>query len=146
MSTYKGKTVTINVPAPVVAGKFDDLIAMQKSFDNIPAEMKEKMGDIRLEPQAIVVSNPMAGEMRFEIEERSDNRIVMGCSHPMRLVMDILLEPVAGNPDATEVSTAVEVDLPFFLKPLLGPRLQQAADGFSVLVANIANAECADKE
>lgn len=141
MSVYKGKTVTIQVPAQRVADKFADLSRLQSSFSQLPEDQLKKIGELRLEPQAIVVNNPMAGELRFEIVERTPQRICMVCGHPMQMGMNIDMAPNADDAQATDVTTGVDVDLPFFLKPILGPRMQYVADGFADMVSAIARAE-----
>ena len=139
MSTYKGKTVTINTPAEKVAERFADLSAFAGAFDQIDASQKAQMGDVRLEPQAIIITNPAAGELRFDVVERTPQRITLQCSSPLPLAMNILMEDANGG--GTLVSTAIEVDLPIFIRPLIGPQLQKAADGFSDMVARIAEAD-----
>lgn len=144
MSEYKGKTVTIDVPAQRVADKFADLSKLQESFSHIPAEQIEKVGKMHLEPQAIVIENPMVGEMRFDIVERNDRRIALVCDKPLHIGMAITMEPNADNSLSTDVTTAIDVDLPFFMKPIIGSKMQFVADGFADMVSAIARAESAE--
>lgn len=141
MSLYKGKTVTIEIPAQKVADKFADLSMLQKAFDKLPADQLAQVGEMYLEPQAIVIKNPMVGDLRFEITERSAERIVMACEQPMHMGMIVDMEANADNAEATDVTTSVDVDLPFFIKPILGPRMQTVADGLAGMVSAIARAE-----
>ena len=141
MSEYKGKTVTVNMPAEAVCDKFADLSKLSGSLGNVPEEQLSKMGNLKFETRAVVIDNPMAGQLRFEVEERTPRRIVMACRQPIYVGMNIDMAPNATDEGHTDVTTSVEVDLPFFLKPMLGPKMQFVADGFAGIVAAIAGAE-----
>jgi hypothetical protein len=41
--------------------------------------------------------------------------------------------------DTTEVTTVIDVELPAMLRPFVGPKMQQAADQFGVLMSRLAD-------
>lgn len=144
MSEYKGKTVTVKVPAQTICDKFADLSKLAGSISNVPEDQLRKIGNIKLEPQAVVVDNAMVGELRFEVVERTPERIVMACRRPIYMGMNIDMAANGANAEDTDVTTSIGVDLPFFIKPMLGPKMQFVADGFADMVATIAGASAAE--
>ncbi len=50
--------------------------------------------------------------------------------------MDLELTPKGD--DATEAVTKINVELPMMLRPLVGPKLQDAAEQFSKLLGQLA--------
>lgn len=142
MSTYTGKTVTVNRRPAEIAEQFKDLSNLQGAFDNLSDDQKGRMGEIRLEPQAIIINNPMIGEIRFTVTDLTDSLIRLACEKPMPMSMNVAMAP-AGDA-ATELSTTVDVNVPMMLKPLVGPLVQKAADSMGYLVQTVANADNAD--
>ena len=92
----------------------------------------------------MVVDNAMVGELRFEVVERTPERIVMACRRPIYMGMNIDMAANGANAEDTDVTTSIDVDLPFFIKPMLGPKMQFVADGFADMVATIAGASAAE--
>lgn len=143
MSTYTGKPVTIKQPASRVVERFADLSKLQGAFDNLNDSQKQQMGEVRLEPKAIVIINPMAGEIRFEITHLSEDLIKLECAAPMAMSMNVHMNPVDGG---TEITTEVDVDIPVMLRPLIGPFIQKAANGIGALITTVAAADAADAD
>lgn len=137
MATYKSKPTVVDVPADVIASKFDDLSVMSDRLDNIPAAERERMGDLKFERDAIIIRNPQVGEMRFAVVERSPERIVFQANGMLPLKLTVNLSPV-GDGASTEVTTVIDIEIPAMLRPLIGSKLQQVADTFGDMIGKIA--------
>ena len=42
------------------------------------------------------------------------------------------------SPEATDVTTVIDVEIPAMLRPFVGPKLQQAADKFGEMISNLS--------
>ncbi|WP_304467838.1 hypothetical protein, partial [uncultured Muribaculum sp.] len=67
----------------------------------------------------------------------ADKRVAFTAeSAPVPLIMSINLD--AKTPESTEIVTAIDVEIPAMLRPMVGPKLQEAADKFGDMVKNLA--------
>lgn len=76
--------------------------------------------------------------MTFNVSERvPGKRIAFSVANaPVPIMMSINLD--AKDQESTEVVTSIDVDMPAILKPMVGPKLQQAVDNFGDMIKNIA--------
>ncbi len=137
MATFTGKSAIIEKSAAEVAEKFSDLSRMQTVLDNLPEDQRSKVGDVELTKDKISIKTQQVGEVSFVITERSAERIVfnaVGSPVPMNLFIN--LTAVAEN--RTELVTVMDVEIPAFLKPMVGGAMQKAVDQFGVLMQQLA--------
>jgi len=137
MATYKGRTVHIDRSADEIVEKFSDLSRFKDNLDALPEEERAKIGDIEFAADSITLNTPQVGQIRFEVAERTSDRIVMrAAGSPVPLTMGVNLDAKSGA--GTDVTTSVDVDIPMMLRPMVGPHLQKAVDQFSDLIAKLA--------
>lgn len=136
MATYKGKAVTVNQPAQTFFDRISNLKSFQERLSELPEEARKQMGDVRFTDDEIVINAPGVGELVFKIVERiAPQRMRMQAQNsPVPFFIDINLKPVDEN--ATEVSTNLDVEIPAMLRPLIGGKMQEAADKFSEMFQN----------
>ncbi len=137
MATYKGKPVTINLPAEEVYNKIADLSSFQQRMDSLPAEAREKLGDVKFTSDSIAITAPAVGEMKFNVTERvPGSKLVLSAENsPVPFAIKIDLKPLEAA--STEVSTMIDVEIPAMLKPLVGGKMQKAANKFSEMFATL---------
>lgn len=137
MATFTSKPTIVDSPAATVAEKFSDLSAMQKVLDQIPADERAKIGDIALTPDSIVMKTPQVGDITLKVTQRTPKRVTltaMGSPVPMNLSVNI--KPLSDT--QTELTTSMDVEIPAFLKPMVGGTLQKAVDQFGQLMQRLA--------
>ncbi|WP_290381547.1 hypothetical protein, partial [uncultured Muribaculum sp.] len=85
-----------------------------------------------------IITAATMGDMVLKITERvADKRVAFTAeSAPVPLIMSINLD--AKTPESTEIVTAIDVEIPAMLRPMVGPKLQEAADKFGDMVKNLA--------
>jgi len=133
MSQYKSKAVTIGRPVEFIAGKFDDLSAFSGSLANMPQNERERIGDVSFDKDSITIDTKQVGKIIFKISQRTSSRIVMNAvGSPVPLDLIVNLTPL--GPDATEVITEIDVEIPAMLRPLIGGAMQKAVDRFGELM------------
>lgn len=137
MATFTSKPTIIDSAAAVVADKFSDLSAMQGVLDKIPAEERAKIGDIALTPDSIVMKTPQVGDITLKVTERTPERVTLtALGSPVPMNLSVNLKPLGDS--QTELTTAMDVEIPAFLKPMVGGTLQKAVDQFGELMKRLA--------
>lgn len=136
MAIYKGKAVTVDQPAQIFFDRISNLKSFQARLSELPEEARKQMGDVRFTDDEIVINAPGVGELVFKIVERiaPQSMRMQAQNSPVPFFIDIKLKPVDGN--TTEVSTNLDVEIPTMLRPLIGGKMQEAADKFSEMFQN----------
>ncbi len=133
MATFTSKPTIINSPAETVSEKFSDFSALQTVIDQIPADERAKIGDIALTPDSIIMKTQQVGEITLKVTERTASRITLSAiGSPVSMHLSVNLKPV--DEVSTELTTSMEVEIPAFLKPMVGGTLQKAVDQFGQLM------------
>ncbi|MCI9606680.1 MAG: hypothetical protein HFJ94_00735 [Muribaculaceae bacterium] len=135
MAKYKSKPVVINHPAEEVFDKISNIGAYQQKLDELPAEVREKLGQVRFDPDAIVITAAPVGEIRFAVKEkvRPASVTLSAEQSPVPLFLTVRLEPETDS--STNAVSEIDVEIPAMLKPMIGGKMQEAADKFGELIA-----------
>lgn len=138
MSRYTGTPAIVDRPIEAVFDRLSSLDTFSQSLENLPQEAKDKIGDVRFEPDAIIINTPQVGELRLEVVERvRPERIVLGAvGSPVPA--SIIVDMKSLRPESTELTPAMEVEIPAMVRPFVGPKLQQAANQFGAMIAKLA--------
>ena len=134
MATYKSKQVTISHPIEEVYERISNIGAYQQKLDSLPAEVKDKLGDVRFEPDAIVITAAQIGEIRFAVKERiKPSSVKLSAEQsPVPLTLSVNLTPDSDS--STNAVSQIDVEIPAMLKPMVGGKMQEAADKFGELI------------
>lgn len=137
MATFTSKPTIVDSPAAEVAAKFSNLSTMQDVLDKIPAEERAKIGDIALTPDSIVMKTPQVGDITLKVTERTSERVTLtAIGSPVPMNLSVNIKSIAA--DRTELTTSMDVEIPAFLKPMVGGTLQKAVDQFGQLMQRLA--------
>ncbi|MBD5241591.1 MAG: hypothetical protein K2H50_05370 [Paramuribaculum sp.] len=134
MASYSSKPAVINKPVDEVYERISNIGAYQQKLDSLPAEVREKIGDVRFEDDAIVITAAPVGEIRFAVKERvSPSRVTLAAEQsPVPLNLTVNLEPESES--STKATSVIDVEIPAMLKPMIGGKMQEAADKFGELI------------
>ena len=140
MAKYESKPVAVNQPVEVLFDRFSDISSFQKRIEEIPAEHRAKMGDVTFESDAICINTPQVGQLKFQVVERTaPGHIVfatVGSPVPLSMIIDI----TATSETASTVVTAIDVEIPAMLRPLIGGKMHEAADKFGEMISQLNGA------
>ncbi|MDE7135833.1 MAG: hypothetical protein K2N91_04310 [Muribaculaceae bacterium] len=138
MSKYTGSPTIVAKPINEIYDRFKDLTFFEDKIKQLPAEQLAKLGNLNFTPDSITVDTGQMGNLTFGVTEReAPTKIVFSAvGSPVPLTMRIDLREI--DPEQTEVLTSIDVDLPAMLKPFVGPKLQEAADKFSLMIGNLS--------
>ncbi|MDE5821549.1 MAG: hypothetical protein K2H63_03580 [Paramuribaculum sp.] len=134
MASYSSKPAVINKPVDEVYERISNIGAYQQKLDSLPAEVREKIGDVRFEDDAIVITAAPVGEIRFAVKERvSPSKVTLAAEQsPVPLNLTVNLEPESES--STKATSVIDVEIPAMLKPMIGGKMQEAADKFGELI------------
>lgn len=136
MVTFTSKPVVINSAVDTILDKFSDLTRLQAVIDKVPADERAKIGDVELTQDSIILKTQQVGNITLKITERSPERVVFtAVNAPAK--MDLLINLKAMSADSTELTAAMDVDIPPFLKSMVGGSLQKAVDQFGGLMGRL---------
>jgi len=138
MSTYSSKPTTVNHPVEELFERFSDLSNLEHKLQELPADQLAKIGEVHFTPDSMSIITPQVGELKFQVVERqAPNRLVFSAvSSPLPLQMSLNLNAIDAS--STEVTSAIDVDIPVMLKPLIGGKIQEAADKFGELIGRLS--------
>lgn len=138
MSKYRGKAVVVNGNVEDVFSKIANLGAYQQYVDNMPDDIKAKLGDVRFTDDSIVLNaNPVGEIVLKQTRLESPSLIEMQAQNsPVPMALSIVTSPVG---DSTEVVPSIDVEIPAMLRPLVGGKLQEAADKMSEILGMLLN-------
>lgn len=138
MATYKSKPAKIDRPAEEIYARFSDMSRLQETLDKLPADQREKIGQVEFTHDSIRISTAQVGDITFKVKEKVEpTKIVFGTeSSPVPLTMEVDIKPVSAA--ASEVETVIDVEIPAIVRPIIGPQLQKAADKFGELISGLS--------
>lgn len=140
MTTYSSKTIELQMPVQAVYARISDIGGFQSRIDQLPEDVRSKIGSVRFTDDSIIINAAPMGDMVLKVTERIPEKRVAFTAQgaPVPLVMAINLE--AAGEDKTNVVTSIDVEIPAILKPMVGPKLQEAAEKFGDMIRNLAKA------
>ncbi len=126
MATYKSTAVKLAYPIEVIYDKITNLSSLQE----LPQDVREKMGNVEFLPDKIVLRDSPAGNIELRLKEKVEPTKVTytADNSPVPLDLSINLAPV--DDSHTEAHCEISVEIPAIMKPLVGGKLQEAANMF----------------
>lgn len=140
MTTYSSKAIELPMSAAMVYDRLSDISAFQVKIDQLPDDVKSKIGSVRFTDDSIIINAAPVGDMVLKVTERVPEKRVAFTAQgaPVPLIMAINIEALAD--DKATVKTAIDVEIPAMLRPMVGPKLQEAAEKFGDMIRNLAKA------
>lgn len=137
MAKYTGKTVTVNHPIQEIYDKVSNLSSFQERIDSLPQEAKDKLGEVKFTDDRIIINAPGVGELNFKVIERVSPTLLrlQAENSPVPFYINMNFKEVSEA--VTDVTTTLDVEIPAMLRPLIGGKMQQAADKFSEMFSNL---------
>ena len=136
MATYSSKPVIVATPAGELFDKVSNLESFQQSIESLPQEHKDKLGDVRFTADSIIINAPVVGQMTFNVVERRrpDLLKLSAENSPVPFIINIKFKEA--DSAHTHVTTDLDVEIPMMLRPMVGGKMQEAADKFGEMFAN----------
>jgi len=140
MAKYSGKAVIVNQPINDIYNRISNLSSFQQRLDELPEEMRDKLGDVRFTDDKLIINAPAVGEITFVMAERVAPTLLRMTAENSPVPFNIVMNFTEKSPESTEVRTDLDVEIPAMLRPLVGGKMQEAADKFSEMFSNFFGA------
>lgn len=139
MATYKSSAHIINQPIETTFDSISNLSRLQGFLDQLPQDQLAQIGEVRFTDDAIIIKAAAVGEITLRIIERiAPSRVKLAAvGAPVKMETAINLD--AQTPDTTSLQCELDVDIPMMLKPMIGPKMQEAADRMADLIVTLLN-------
>lgn len=137
MAKYSSKPQTTDAAIEKVYDRVSHVGSLQERIDALPEEIRAKLGDVKFTDDSIVLNATPVGAITFNVVERTaPTRVALAAENsPVPVTMSIDL--AAKGDSATDIVTTIDIDIPPMLRPMVGGKLQEAADKLGELVGQI---------
>lgn len=137
MSKYSSKAITVAKPVGELYSHISHMSALQQRLEQLPAEQLAMVGEVKFTDDSVTINAPQVGEIRFDVVERVEPSHIMFRAANMPVAMSLAVDLKAVSDDSTEVTSTIDVEIPAMLRPLVGGKMQEAADRFTDLIAQL---------
>ena len=142
METYKSDIQHINCDIDTVYNKLVSPSVFKAHIDanrdRLPKEALANLDKVRLEDDAIAIDSPM-GALRLVVDKQRSSQpgtiVYQAAQSPVAFNMVISLSPLSDT--ETQSIASLELDLPAFMRAMVGKQLEQAASKFGELLAQL---------
>lgn len=129
--------MTLPRPAAEIFAKVSDLGQYQPMVDALPADQRARLQGVVFGADSVKMDAPGVGRMEFKITERTaPSHVGMSAVNspvPLKLAVDLKEE----TPGSTVITPSIDIELPVMLRPLIGGKLQEAADKFGEVFTSV---------
>ena len=124
MALYQSKTITVNKPFEEVYGKVSDLRNLEQFRDRIP---KEYTVNFECDTDYVQFRVAPVGDLLLRIVERGADKIRMNVEKlPFKAEISMNIGNV--SPSETNIQLVLDADIPFFVKHIVGNKLEEGMD------------------
>ena len=124
MALYQSKTITVNKPFEEVYGKVSDLKNLEQFRDRIP---KEYTVNFKCDTDYVQFRVTPVGDLLLRIIERGADKIRLNIEKlPFKAEMSMNIGNV--SPSETNIQLVLDADIPFFVKHIVGNKLEEGMD------------------
>ncbi len=138
MAKYTGKLHRVALPANEIFNRLSNLAELKTRMDSLPDDIKAKMGTVNFpDEDTMAFTAPGVGEMKFRIVERTRPSQVRFLADTGVVPINVTVNLTEAGADSTDISASIEAEIPAMLRPLIGGKLQDAADKFGEMFGQL---------
>lgn len=138
MSKFTGKAVTVPFPNQEIYQRVSNLSGLQQRLEQLPADQLQRVGNVKFDSDDnFSIEAPGVGHVDFHIVERVPSSRVTFQASASGIPLNLIIEMEPEGDAATRLTTSIDVEIPAMLRPLVGGKMQEAADRFSEMIAQL---------
>lgn len=138
MAKYTGKPHRVALPANDIFDRLSNLAELKTRMESMPDDLKAKMGTVNFpDENTMAFTAPGVGEMKFRVVERNRPSSVRFLADTGVVPINVTVNLTEAGADATDISASIEADIPAMLRPLIGGKMQEAADKFGEMFGQL---------
>ena len=140
MESYKSDLQTIYCDINTVYSKLSHpenfKVQIEQNINNVPEEARENLRKVTFETDSITIQSPM-GPLKLQVAEMQEpNKIKFAAvQSPVAFGLTINLNQV--DDETTTALSELELDLPIFVRGMVGGQLKTAAKQFGEMLAKL---------
>lgn len=137
MSKYTGKPVTVSAPIEEVFAKVSNFGQYKEQIAQLPEEYQAKLAGVEFGADSVSFDLPGVGKLAFAVDEivAPERVSLKAVTSPVPLLLGVRLAENA--PGETVITPAIDIDIPAMLRPMIGGKIQEAADKFGEVFTTI---------
>jgi uncharacterized membrane protein len=127
MKSYESKITTINKPQTQVFATLSDMRNLEKYISNVPSN-NMNIKEFTCSRDSVEANIPNLGSIKLKIVEKEPDKTIKFAVEnlPIQANLWVQLEEIAQND--TKMRLTMKADIPIFLVPMLGGKLQDGLD------------------
>lgn len=138
MSKYTGKPFRVNLPASQLYERMTNLNELQGRMGELPEDIRAKMGTINFpDDETLAFTAPGVGEMKFRIVDRTAPSQIKFLADTGMIPINVIIDLNNVSDAETDVTATIDAEIPLMVRPLIGPKLQEAADKFGEMFGQL---------
>ena len=130
----------VKQPINDIYNRVSNLSSFQQRLDELPEEARQKLGAVKFTDDKLIIQAPGVGEITFAIAERVAPTLLRLTAENSPVPFNIIMNFKEVDPTTTHVATDLDVEIPAMLRPLVGSKMQEAADKFGEMFSNFFGA------
>ena len=142
METYKSNEQRINCDINTIFSKLSNPSIFKAQIDanrdRLPQEAIDNLDKVQFEDDAIAIESPM-GPLRLAVNHEQSampNRIVYSAAQSP-VAFNLVIDLKEAGEQETDSVTALELDIPIFMRAMVGGKLKEAAAKFGEMLAKL---------
>ncbi|MDE7389178.1 MAG: SRPBCC family protein [Muribaculaceae bacterium] len=138
MAKYTGKPVTVPVGREELYERVSNLGGLRERLQALPPEALAKVGDVEfIDADSFAINASGIGRVVFTVTERvAPEKVVMSANTGM-VPLGLIIELESAGDGATSLTSAIDVEIPMMLRPMVGGKMKEAADKFSEMIGRL---------
>lgn len=137
MDTYTSQPHTVNASAEQVFARLSRPSAFNDRIEALPAEVREKLRDVHFGDDHISFNVAPVGEMKLLVSQRVSPSLIVLRPESSPIEVSIAVHIAAKGDNEADITAELQADLNFFLRQMVGDRLNDAADKLAQMLAMI---------
>ncbi len=138
MSKYTGKPHRVNRPRTEIYDQLANLNNIRERIDTLPDDLRQRLGTVNFpDNETMAFTAPGVGEMKFRIIERNSPASVKFLADTGVVPINVIIDLAEAEADTTDITATIDAEIPMMLRPLIGGKLQEAADQFGKMFGQL---------
>ena len=141
MSQYKSNSYPVDATQEQVFNRLSNPTILADKIEALPDDVKEKLSSVKFNPDSIVFNVPPVGEIKMVFSKvEAPNRLTIAPeSSPVPFSMSIDIDATAYG--KASLATCIDVELNFFMKQMVGNKLNDGVDKIAEMLARLPYGE-----
>ncbi len=137
MSKYESGIKQIPYPQETVYEKLSNLENIEKVKDRIPVEQLEQIKDFSFDRDSVSINMPPIGELTLHIIDREEPKCIKFETENSPIPLNVWIQLLPVTETSCKMKVTLKADIPMFLKPMIGNRIEETVDKIADALAVI---------